>query len=76
VTRFTSGFDWQRGKAIASPIYASTARVDHVFGRDSYGGVWLDHTVAAPESVSARGDVRYTRDIYLLPVGSSFRGVR
>jgi hypothetical protein len=74
-TQFTYVFDSQPRQAIASPIYASTSRVEHVFGRDGYDGVWLDHTVEL-RATKVSGDVTYTRDIYLLPVGSSFRGVR
>lgn len=74
-TQFTYVFDSQPRQAIASPIYASSSRVEHVFGRDGFGGIWLDHTVAM-KVLKVTGDVTYTRDIYLLPVGSSFRGVR
>jgi hypothetical protein len=71
---FTYMFDSQPRQAIASDIYPSTALRDPVFGRDEYGGIWLlrNETRAA----RATNILTYTRDIYLLPVGSSFRGVR
>jgi hypothetical protein len=45
-----------------------------VFGRDAYGGIWLERNEIG--AARATNVLTYTRDIYLLPVGSSFRGVR
>lgn len=72
---FTYVFDSQPRQAIASEIYAINTVVEHEFGRDSYGGIWLVATTQKHVR-SNIGPFAFTRDIYLLPVGSSFRGAR
>jgi hypothetical protein len=71
---FTYMFDSQPRQAIASEIYPEHAPTVHEFGTDEYGGIWLVGKRAGT-SVRADNAVTYTRDIYLLPAGSSFRGV-
>lgn len=72
---FTYMFDSQPRAAIASDIYETTTVVEHQFGRDEYGGIWLVDTTRKPARRTV-GPVAFTRDIYLLPVGSSYRGAR
>ncbi len=72
---FTYMFDSQPRAAIAGDIYPSNEWREHEFGRDEHGGIWLVRNATHP--MRARfNTVTYTRDIYLLPIGSSFRGVR
>ncbi len=71
---FTYVFDAQPRQAVASPIYPTYERRTFEFGRDEYGNFWLtNQTTLEPKRIPT--DVRYTRDIYLLPVGTSFLGV-
>jgi hypothetical protein len=72
---FTYLFDSQPRQAIASEIYPVNAPTVHAFGMDEYGGIWLE-TKRAGSPLLSDAPVKYTRDIYLLPVGSNFRGVR
>lgn len=71
---FLYRFDAQPRLAIASEIYASTTSPTHAFGKDEYDGIWL---VRMPDADGIRKrPVTYTRDVYLLPTGTSFRGPR
>lgn len=71
---FTYMFDSQPRTAIASAIYPTSTLVEHAFGRDTHGGIWLVDTTQKQARTTV-GPVGFTRDIYLLPVGSSYRGV-
>jgi hypothetical protein len=70
---FTYMFDSQPRMAVASEIYPTTALHEPVFGRDEYGGIWLTSNATQPRR-TRDAVVMYTRDIYLMPAGSSFRG--
>jgi hypothetical protein len=74
--QFTYVFDSQPRQAIAGPIYPSHERRTVEFGTDEYGGIWLARETTLVARVRTADPVTYTRDIYLMPVGSSFRGVR
>lgn len=67
--------DAQPRLAVASEIYASTTSPTYAFGKDEYDGIWL---VRGPDGkgLTAKRPVTYTRDVYLLPTGTSFRGAR
>jgi hypothetical protein len=72
---FTYVFDSQPRLAIASEIYPVNAPTEHEFRSDEYNGIWLVQKRAG-KALRAGARVTYTRDIYLLPAGSNFRGVR
>lgn len=72
---FTYMFDSQPRQAIASEIYSTNTVVEHQFGRDAYDGIWLVDTTQKRSKITV-GLVAFTRDIYLLPVGSAYRGAR
>jgi hypothetical protein len=72
-THFIYLGDAQPRAAVASELYqASDARREIELVRDEYDGIWARHTggVAAPLQRSG-----YTRDIWLLPAGTTFRGL-
>jgi hypothetical protein len=72
---FTYVFDSQPRQAVASPIYPTYERRAYEFGKDEYGNLWLTNQTSLVPAKRPAGEIRYTRDIYLLPVGTSFLGV-
>lgn len=69
--------DAQPRLAVAGEVYASNGpQPIHELVRDRDGGIWhIRRTPVAPHPVSARRlPVTYSRDIYVLPTGSAFRG--
>ena len=73
---FTYVFDSQPRQAVASPIYPSYERRAYEFGKDEYGNLWLTNQTSLVPTKRPNEQVRYTRDIYLLPIGTSFLGTR
>jgi hypothetical protein len=73
---FTYVFDSQPRQAVASPIYPTYERKAYEFSKDEYGNVWLTNTSTLAPTKHSAEQVLYTRDIYLLPVGTSFVGTR
>lgn len=73
---FTYVFDSQPRQAVASPIYPSYERRAYEFGKDEYGNLWLTNQSSLVPTKRPADQVRYTRDIYLLPIGTSFLGTR
>jgi hypothetical protein len=62
--------------AIATEVYSSASAIPMPeFFVDRDGGIWALDRDATPLHLSPRAELLYTRDIYLLPTGSHFRGV-
>jgi hypothetical protein len=71
-TQFLYLGDAQPRAAVASDLYqASKPRREIELVRDEYDGIWARHT-GRIEELRQSG---YTRDIWLLPAGTTFRGL-
>jgi hypothetical protein len=62
--------------AIATEVYSSASSIPMpAFFVDRDGGIWALDEAASASHLALRAEILYTRDIYLLPTGSHFRGI-